>query len=84
MTDIRTGTEAVELLEKRIQASGLSSSRFAVEVLVRDPRTVRRWIAGDAPIPRRVLDWLEDPKAAPWPLTRYDYQPTANEEDLDG
>ncbi len=79
---IHTKEEAVRLLDNRIQESGLSSSRFAVEVLVRDPRTVRRWIAGDAPIPKRVLDWLEEPRAAPWPFTRYAYLPTANEEDL--
>ncbi len=78
---IHTKEEALGLLEDRIQESGLSTSRFAVEVLVRDPRTVRRWLSDDSPIPKRVLEWLETPRAAPWPLQRYAYLPTANEED---
>jgi hypothetical protein len=44
-----------ELLEAAIDASGLSARRFAVDVLLRDERTVRRWLAGDSPIPEVVL-----------------------------
>ncbi len=80
---IHTKEEAVRLLENLIQESGLSTARFAFEVLVREPRTVRRWLDGSSPIPKRVQDWIEAPRAAPWPLARYDYRPTANEEDLD-
>ena len=46
-----------ELLRTAIDASGLSVRRFAREVLVRDPRTVFRWLAG-APLPRAVRDML--------------------------
>jgi hypothetical protein len=48
----------VALLEQAIKASGLSDRRFAVEVLIRDERTVRRWLAGDSPIPAVVADFL--------------------------
>lgn len=44
-----------ELLIKAIEASGLSARRFAVEVLMRDERTIRRWLAGDSPIPEVVM-----------------------------
>lgn len=47
-----------DLLAKAIKASGLSQRRFAVEVLIRDERTVRRWLAGDRPIPEVVLQRL--------------------------
>ena len=52
-----------------IEASGLSARRFARDVLFRDERTVRRWLAGDSPIPEPVssrLDaWLTDPPRLP-------------------
>lgn len=41
-------------LRRAIEASGLSARRFAREVLIRDERTVRRWLAGDSPIPEPV------------------------------
>jgi ABC-type phosphate transport system auxiliary subunit len=47
-----------DLLRAAIEASGLSARRFAVEVLKRDERTVRRWLAGDSPIPKAVMDYL--------------------------
>lgn len=54
-----------EKLRAVIEASGLSARRFADEVLLRDERTVRRWLAGDSPIPEPVavrLDaWLLAP-----------------------
>lgn len=49
----------VEQLRAAIQASGLSASAYARNILIRDPRTVRRWLAGDAPIPKSVLDYLK-------------------------
>lgn len=68
MNDPRTRNEERELLEQRIEESGLKTSAFARDVLIREPRTVRRWLAGDSPIPNRVKEWLEDPTPAPWPL----------------
>lgn len=64
---MKTRAEQTELLERRISESGLSARRFAVEVLRRDERTIRRWLSADSPIPQIVLDWLEAPSRAPWP-----------------
>lgn len=54
--DVVPQPEAVQLLRRAITASGRSATRYAVEELVRDPRTVRRWLAGDAPIPALVIE----------------------------
>jgi hypothetical protein len=43
-----------ELLRAAIQASGLSARKFAVQVLIRDERTIRRWLAGTNFIPQTV------------------------------
>jgi len=43
-----------ELVRAAITVSGLSARRFAVEVLIREERTIRRWLAGDSPIPKAV------------------------------
>lgn len=51
-----------DLLAKAIEASGLSARRFAAEVLLRDERTVRRWLSGESPIPEPVLRFLKDAK----------------------
>lgn len=51
----RRPLSAAELLRRAITASGLSARRFAEDVMVRDERTVRRWIAGDVEIPAVVL-----------------------------
>lgn len=50
--------DAVTLLRTSIEASGLSARRYAAEVLLRDERTVRRWLAGDSPIPEPVVLFL--------------------------
>ncbi len=55
------------LLRLQIRRSGLSQARFAVEVLRRNERTVRRWISGESPMPKEVLDFLSAPRKAPWP-----------------
>ena len=57
-------TRAAEIarLREAIRASGLSITEYARSVLVRDPRTVRRWLAGDRQIPRAVLERLMDPE----------------------
>lgn len=52
------------LLKKRIRESGLSSRRFAEDVMVRDERTVRRWLEGKT-IPMVVQRWLQAPPR--WP-----------------
>jgi len=67
MTDACTQAERIDLLRSRIEASGLSSKRFAVEVLLREDRTIRRWLDGKSPIPKVVLQWLKQPEVAPWP-----------------
>lgn len=61
MPESRTRTESIVLLRSAIKRSGLSARKFATEILVRDERTVRRWLAGDAPIPDAVLRFLEQP-----------------------
>ena len=48
----------VALLRAAIAASGLSARRYAIDVLTRDERTVRRWLAGKSPIPRAVVVML--------------------------
>lgn len=49
----------IQLLRDAIKKSGLSASAYATEVLVRDPRTIRRWLEGKFPIPPAVIDWLK-------------------------
>ena len=48
----------VELLARVIAASGLSARQYAVQVLLREERTIRRWLSGASPIPQVVLDFL--------------------------
>lgn len=48
----------VALLRHAIETSGLSARRFATERLIRDERTVRRWLSGKTPIPMTVVVWL--------------------------
>lgn len=52
---------AVARLRAAIVASGLSASAYARQVLIRAPRTVRRWLAGDSPIPQAVREFLKRP-----------------------
>ena len=49
---------AIAQLRAAIDRSGLSASAYARTVLIRDPRTVRRWMAGDSPIPDAVREYL--------------------------
>jgi hypothetical protein len=49
-----------DLLRTAIERSGLSARAFAVRVLIRDERTVRRWLAGDSPIPAVVVQRLRE------------------------
>ena len=47
-----------ELLAQVIEQSGMSARRYATRVLLRDERTIRRWLDGSSPIPQPVLDFL--------------------------
>lgn len=62
-----TREEWAQLLARRIEESELSARRFAKEVMRRDERTIRRWIALDSPIPGEVQEFLLEPTKAPWP-----------------
>jgi hypothetical protein len=55
-----TRSEAAAILRAAIQRTGLSVSQYAARVLVRESRTVRRWLAGELQIPRAVLDRLKE------------------------
>lgn len=52
------GVTDSELIQAAIKASGLSARKFAEMVLLRDERTIRRWVAGKSPIPRVVREML--------------------------
>ena len=45
----------VRLLKASIERSGLPARVYAVKVLMRNERTVRRWLAGDSTIPMAVV-----------------------------
>lgn len=53
-----TALEPPALLRDAIARSGLSARQYALTVLVRDERTVRRWLAGYSPIPAPVRAYL--------------------------
>jgi hypothetical protein len=55
-----TRAAEVALLRAAIARSGLSVSQYAARVLVREARTVRRWLSGELQIPRAVLDRLKE------------------------
>ncbi len=48
----------VDRLRESIEASGLSVSDYATDVLYRQPKTVYRWLAGGAPVPLYVAKML--------------------------
>ena len=54
-----TRSSEIALLRLVIQRSGLSITEYAKTVLVRDPRTLRRWLSGERQIPQAVLDRLQ-------------------------
>ena len=47
-----------ELLREVIRGSGMSAVRYATDVLLRDARTIRRWLADDSPMPKPVRSFL--------------------------
>jgi len=50
-----TRAEQIALLRAAIARSGLSNRQFARRVLLRDERTLRRWVSGKQGIPQVVL-----------------------------
>lgn len=62
-----TPQQEVELLRARLEESNLTARRFAGEVLKRDERTMRRWLTGESPIARKVIEFLIAPRRSPWP-----------------
>lgn len=61
MTDQRDALALLRRVLKHAEAKDptMSAVRYAREVLIRDDRTLRRWLAGDSPIPDVVVDFLE-------------------------
>lgn len=49
-----------DLLKRAIALSGLSARRFAVEILRRNERTIRRWLVGETHPSRPVRKQLEE------------------------
>jgi hypothetical protein len=76
-------TSDSELLARSIRASGLSTGDYARQVLIRDPRQVRRWLAGTLPMPAIVREHLErlEKRNAEFrrlgAVAEYDYPPTS-------
>lgn len=49
-----------EKLRLVIERSGMSARAFATDILMRDERTIRRWLAGDRKVPAIVVRFLDD------------------------
>jgi hypothetical protein len=58
MSDPRTRADEIALLRAGIARSGLSNRQYAERVLMRDERTLRRWLSGKQHIPAVVLDHI--------------------------
>lgn len=65
MTPAEEQAEALATLRKVLESSGLSTEQYAERILLREGRTVRRWLADESPIPRVVCRWLLDGKWKP-------------------
>ena len=65
-TDRARNTD-IALLRIRIEESGLSDRKFAVQCLKRAERTIRRYLAGDVEMPAIIREMIRDPLVAPWP-----------------
>ena len=70
-------TRAAEIARLRaaISTSGLSVNQYARTVLVRSPRTIRRWLAGDRGMPEAVLDYLNASMSMRLPTTNLPSEP---------
>ena len=53
-------SDPVTQLRSAIERSGLSARAYAEQVMVRDERTIRRWVNGQSPIPEAVKRWLTE------------------------
>ena len=60
MTTQSATPEAVRQLRAAIKKSGLSACQYAKHILMRNDRTLRRWLAGERPIPEAVRAFLEE------------------------
>ena len=47
-----------ELLQEAIRRSGLTPGEFASRCLARPPKTIRRWLKREHPMPKEVRWWL--------------------------
>ena len=56
--------EEIALLRAHMERRGLSLRHYAESVLIRDIRTVRRWLAGERQIPKAVLDLIQGERVA--------------------
>jgi hypothetical protein len=54
----KPSTNDRDLVARAVAASGLSIRQFALRIVGREPRTVRRWLAGQ-PIPKAARAFLE-------------------------
>ncbi len=54
VSDLGTQAGRRRLLTRCIKESGMSQRDFAISVLVRDARTLRRWLTGERPVPKLV------------------------------
>lgn len=60
-TIVSSARENVRRLERVIERFGRGSvEHFAAHVVMRNPRTVRRWLSGESPIPKEVRDKLKE------------------------
>lgn len=50
-----------DLLRTAIKVSGLSARRYAREILLRDEKTIARWLSGESPVPDAVIAFLQRP-----------------------
>lgn len=60
MTDktVERQAERVAVLERAIERSRMSTRQYARTVLMRDPRTVYRWLKLERPVPAVVAERL--------------------------
>ena len=49
-------------LAAAIRDSGLSASAYARQVLIREPRSLRRWLTGETKIPQQIIAFLNREK----------------------
>ena len=63
----RARTTDIAMLRVRIEESELSDRQFAVQVLKRDERTIRRYLAGHVEMPTIIRKLIRHPSIAPWP-----------------